>query len=279
VRLVDLKSGAQTHALPGHHGAVLTASWSPTDEYILATGGVDGTVRLWDVRRSAAGGLGVLDMEDSIGITGFDGLGTGARSRNTGRAHMSACNGVTWTDDGKHIVSTGHDEKIRVWDATTGANTMAAFGPVVRNRELAQLLPLITPGYIGSAGQRWLWFPSERELLGFELFEGTMVGRLKIQELTSGAGNRSALGGTGGRNTRQRVTSLAWRRAGHVEMYSSHTDGSIRTWKPRTMEDVNVDNDESQEKDYGFDDSGRKRKRAVLDDIFHDLTRQKITFT
>ena len=113
IRLVDLRSGSSTHSLAGHQGAVLGVSWNPSLEHILASGGIDGTLRLWDVRKSS-GTLGVLNLEDSTGIVGFDGLGRGARNRGAGKAHGGAVNGITWTDDGQYIVSAGHDERIRV---------------------------------------------------------------------------------------------------------------------------------------------------------------------
>lgn len=42
VRLVDLRSGANTHALVGHSGATLSTAWSPVREHILASGATDG---------------------------------------------------------------------------------------------------------------------------------------------------------------------------------------------------------------------------------------------
>jgi DNA excision repair protein ERCC-8 len=107
VRLVDLRSGAAVQALVAHTGAVLTTAWSPRDEHIVASGSSDGTIRLWDIRRSA-GQLGVLDMEDSIGIPGYDRMGLGARSAGRGRAHTATVNGLAWTDDGQFLISTVH---------------------------------------------------------------------------------------------------------------------------------------------------------------------------
>ena len=118
VRLVDLRSSFNTHSLAGHHGAILSVSWSPRIEHILASGATDGTIRLWDIRKSS-GSLGVLNVEDSTGIMGFDDLGRGARSRECGKAHQGAVNGLTWSDDGAYIVSAGHDERVRVWNSAT----------------------------------------------------------------------------------------------------------------------------------------------------------------
>ena len=269
---MDLRSGASTHSLVGHHGAVLSVAWSPVDEYILASGGSDGTVRLWDVRRSA-GSLGVMDLEDSVGVGGEDGLAMHARPRDRGVAHVGACNGVVWTDDGKFLVTAGHDERVRVWDVAVGANALAHFGPIIKNTHLSTLLPLVVPSSVGSPRDRVIFYPNEKEILMFDLFEGTLFKRLKVP----GAAVAQASGSAGQRNIRNRTTSLAWR-AGNVEMYSAHSNGVIHAWKPRTREEIEL---EKEEAEHGADaeDSSRKRKREALQEVFRDLTRQKITFT
>lgn len=274
VRLVDLRSGASAHSLAGHHGAVLSVAWSPHDEHILASGGSEGTVKLWDIRRSA-GSLGVLDMDDSVGIGGEDGRGKNARSRNHGKAHVGACNGVVWTEDGRHLVTAGHDERVRVWDVGVGANALSHFGPMIKNTHLSTLLPLLAPKHISSA--QVMLYPNEKELLMFDLFEGTLLKRLRAP----GVAVAQASGSAGQANVRNRITSLAWR-AGNVEVYSAHSDGLIRAWKPKTKEEMRIERDEAKQVDDDDDeeeDEGRKRKRQALDDVFRDLTRQKITFT
>lgn len=266
---MDLRSGAATQALAGHAGAVLSVAWSPKDEYLLASGGVDGTVRFWDVRRSAAG-LGLLDMEDSVGVLGSDGRGAEARSRHSGRAHTGPVNGVVWTDDGRHVVTTGHDEKIRVWDVGRGANTLASFGPVVKNSHLSGLTPLLVPSSAGAtpAGEEILFFPSEREILMFELFEGKMLKRLKCPPLQSRAKGINA----GQTNARNRTTALAWREHA-VEVVSAHADGTLRVWKPRTSDDAAVDEEIGEEE--AAEEGELKEKRKVLEDIYDDVTRKK----
>lgn len=271
VRLVDLRSGASAHSLAGHHGAVLSVAWSPHDEYILASGGSEGTVKLWDIRRSA-GSLGVLDMDDSVGIGGEDGRGKNARSRNHGKAHIGACNGVVWTEDGRHLVTAGHDERVRVWDVGVGANALSHFGPIIKNTHLSTLLPLLAPKHISSS--QVMLYPNEKEPLMFDLFEGTLLKRLRAP----GVAIAQASGSAGQRNIRNRITSLAWR-AGDVELYSAHSDGLIRAWKPKTKEEMQIENDEAEQVDDEDEDESRKRKRQALDDVFRDLTRQKITFT
>lgn len=277
VRLVDLRSAASTHSLAGHGGAVMTVAWHPRNEHILATGGSDGLIRVWDIRRSA-NSLGVLDLDDSTGIGGIDGLGRGARPRERGKAHSGAANGLTWTDAGDFIVSTGHDEHIRVWDTATGANTLTNFGPAVKNGHTSTLLPLVTPSRLTPPAQELLIYPNPRELLVYELHTGKLISRLRTP---SQASSHTAVGaGSGTRNVLNRTTSLAWR-AHAIELYSAHTDGTIRCWQPRTAEDNLHEEEDDEDADGGENGNAaeRKRKRDELDDIVNSLTKRKITFT
>ena len=256
---------------------MLSVAWSPRDDHILASGGSDGTVRFWDVRRSA-GNLGVLDLEDSVGILGQDGTGKNAHPRNSGKAHIGACNGVAWTDDGNYIVTAGHDERIRVWDTSTGANTLSHFGPIVKNSHLSTLLPLFVPTHVTPPGKITMCYPNEKEILMFDALEGTLLKRLRAP----GVAVAQARGSAGQRNIRHRVTSLAWR-SGQVELYSAHSDGIIRAWMPRTKEDAEAEAEEAEDAggDGEEEEEGdeRKRKRQALDEVYRELTRQKITFT
>lgn len=272
VRLVDLQSGASTHSLVGHKGGVLSVAWSPLDEYLLASAGSDGTVRFWDIRRSA-GCLGVLDLEDAVGVGGEDGLGTKARQRDRGRAHMGAANGVVWTDDAKYLVTAGHDERVRVWNVATGANALSHFGQSIKNTNFSSLVPLLVPHHLNRPGERLMIYPNEKELLVFDLLEGTLIKRLRVPNPS--IAQAGAVGGQ--RNVRNRITSLAWR-MGDLECYSAHTDGVVRAWRPRTPADTELDKEDTLEADESGDES-RKRKREALNDVFRDLTKQKITFT
>jgi DNA excision repair protein ERCC-8 len=273
VRLIDLRSGSATHALAGHSGAVMSVAWHPKDENVLASGGTDGGIRVWDVRRSASS-LGVLDAEDSIGLAGYDGRGTGARGRERGKAHSGAVNGIVWSDDGQYLVSTGHDERMRVWDMTSGANTLAHFGSGLKNTQRTALYPLLAPRVVGAGGREVVFYPNPKEVLAFDLHAGKLLGRLRA----TAQQQRGGEDGMGVRNLVPRTTSLAWR-AYNVEMYSAHADGVIRCWRPRTSEDRIAD-EEDKDDDDGLEDSNeRKRKREELEQIVRDLTGKRITYS
>ncbi|KAF2212855.1 hypothetical protein CERZMDRAFT_97353 [Cercospora zeae-maydis SCOH1-5] len=273
VRLVDLRSGSASHSLAGHSGSLLTVAWHPTHENILASGATDGVVRTWDVRKSASS-LGVLDMEDSIGIAGYDGRGTGARRREKGRAHNGAVNGLSWTDEGRHLVTTGHDERVRVWNMDTGANTLVNFGPGLKNSTTTALLPLVVPSHLSAAGREVVCYPNPKEILAFDMHEGTLQNRLRVQSLPGANQADSNV-----RNLKNRTTALAWR-AHHVQMYSAHGDGAIRCWSPRTAEDAAAEQEEADELEGGEGAAAeRKRKREAFEQIVADLTTKKITFS
>ncbi|KAL1304677.1 hypothetical protein AAFC00_003633 [Neodothiora populina] len=278
VRLVDLRSGASTHSLAGHSGAVLTTAWHPKREHVLASGGSDGLIRLWDVRRSASS-LGVLDMDDSSGLLAD--ANTLQRPRERGKAHAGAVNGLTWDAEGTYLVSCGHDEKIRIWDGINGANTLTNFGPAVKNANTTTLLPLVSPTHLTGSSKEVLIYPNPRELLVYEMHTGKLLTRLRTPSFAS---KRTAVSaGSGTRNVVNRTTSLAWR-AHTIELYSAHSDGTIRSWKPKTWEDkateeesnVDADGDDNNIDDH--DARERKRKREELDDIVDSLTKRKVTY-
>ncbi|KAK3029782.1 hypothetical protein RJ639_038224 [Escallonia herrerae] len=63
VRLCDIASGAFAHTLSGHRDGVMSVEWSTSSEWVLLTGGSDGAIRFWDIRR--AGCFSVLDQSNS----------------------------------------------------------------------------------------------------------------------------------------------------------------------------------------------------------------------
>ena len=305
VRLVDLRSGAAVQSLVapgqvgGSAGAVLAVAWSPRHEHVLASGTTDGAVRIWDVRR-ASGLVGLLDQEDSLGIsvraqnTGFTAATGFAELQQRGirmsaRAHTGAVNGLTWTDDGAFIVSAGHDQRIRVWDAATGANTLASFGPTIRNRAIGTVHGMfVTPVGLTPPRSELLVWPNENEILVLDLHGGSVVTRLRGTGPTTAAVR--ARGGGGERTVRNRITSMVWRGGGGggassgVVMggtsapggfYSGHLDGQIRAWMPAVEGDDQEDEDTTAQEAV----EEKTKKRKAIDDAFRSLMGRQITFT
>ncbi|KAK9477793.1 WD40-repeat-containing domain protein [Lipomyces japonicus] len=226
IRLLDLRSSSAAHMLQGHEGVSVNAvKWSPVNEFVLASGGSDGTVRVWDVRRSNAC-LTVLDMEKTGGSR-FGGQGHGrsqAFSSSSSsflgeiKSHRGVVNGLTWLENGKKLISTGTDEMIRVWNLTgsldSGTNGLINFGPLVRNRYLNNVSLVLSP--IGDCVPQLLFSPSDNgEILVSQVHDGKLVRRL-----------------AGSVTMRKRVAGLASRGPDHVEIFSGNSDGDIILWEP-----------------------------------------------
>lgn len=128
---------------------------------------------------------------------------------------------------------------------------------------------MVTPTSLTPPKKEILFYPNEQELLMFELHEGKLMKRMKVPGPSKAAVRSSR---TGERNMRNRITALAWR--GPVEgILSGHSDGMVRAWAPVMEGDEESDDEEEDKREEGM-----KRKRDLLDDIYRDLTRQKITF-
>lgn len=298
VRLIDLRTNASVQSLvaPGQitgGGAVFALAWSPRHEHVLASGTLDGAVRIWDIRRASAL-LGLLDQEDSLGISGR-GLGNGSGSsawtrggRVSAKAHAGPVNGLAWTDDGAYIVSAGHDRRIRVWDAATGANTLASFGPSIRNGQLARAPLFVSPTGLTPAGRELLFWPNESEVLVMDLHDGSVVTRLRAPGAQAVAGVRTG-SRAGERSVRNRITSLVWRGAGghgrRVEgpvpggtnapggLYSGQMDGVIRAWVPQGL------GDDDEDVHDGSEDARQGQKRKAINDVLRAFQGGNITFT
>ncbi|KAI9167621.1 DNA excision repair protein ckn1 [Paramyrothecium foliicola] len=289
VRLVDLKSGSAVQALVAHGGPVLATAWSPRKEHILVSGHADGKIRVWDIRR-AGGVIAQLDQEDALGVVhrfrhaSAAGLDRVTHFREAAQAHDEAVNGLQWTDDGRYIVSAGLDRRVRVWDADTGANTLASFGSLIQNQHARTNNFLISPSGLSTRRELLFW-PNDQEILAFNLHDGNLVTRLRSPGSANPAGQRG--GSTMGSN---RITSIVWRGAGGSgrqagpvmgggnsigTIYSSHQDGQIRAWSPQVPGPDDLDENEQ----INEDEEVTRKKRKALDDAYRSLMGKQITFT
>lgn len=262
--------------------------WAPHRPYILASASTDNRAIIFDIRKAGtSSAIGSLDMDNTAGASAQSGTSGSVAKHHAftrhGRAHNGALTGIRWTSNGSHLITAGQDSRLRVWDATTGANALVHFGPRLRNSastHLAERAPLILSSSLVEAGHETLLWPNfndqedRGEILMFELRDGTFVKTLKVPGLMSAtrqqrAGKSSAL-------SAGRINALAWRGNGGsgegLELFSAHGDGTIRTWVSRVPEGE-PDMEGNDEPDT------RKRKRDVLEEIYQGLTGSSVTFT
>ncbi|XP_054630044.1 DNA excision repair protein ERCC-8 isoform X2 [Dunckerocampus dactyliophorus] len=113
---------ARKHSLiAGHRAEVLSVRWSPRYEHILASASADSKVKVWDVRR-ASGSLLTLDQHN--------GDKSRAASEAVNTAHNGRVNGLCFTSDGLYLLTSGTDDRMRLWNSATGENTLVNYGKV-----------------------------------------------------------------------------------------------------------------------------------------------------
>ncbi len=160
VYLCDLKSGSTTQQLIGHGSGISSSGissvqWSPVNEFILVSGGADGCIKLWDVRRSgSAACLTTLDQEMKLnsdrlleyeqrkqnGMVITNGnvirkkrrkllneqkaVGPGNYSVVQCSAHIQSHSGpvasLSFTPDGEYIVSASPSDGLHLWHIQKG---------------------------------------------------------------------------------------------------------------------------------------------------------------
>ncbi|KAM4810208.1 DNA excision repair protein ERCC-8 [Rhinophrynus dorsalis] len=187
VQLCDLKSGSCSHILQGHRGEVLTVCWSPRYDYILATASTDSRVKLWDVRK-ASGCLITLDQHN--------GEKSKSSSEAANTAHNGRVNGLCFTSDGLHLLTVGTDDRMRLWNSSSGENTLVNYGKVC-NESRKSLKFTVSVG----CSPEFVFVPYDSTIVAYTIYYGEKISVLrghydnvdccvfhpKFQELYSGS--------------------------------------------------------------------------------------------
>ncbi|KAI3403973.2 hypothetical protein KGF56_003240 [Candida oxycetoniae] len=224
VRILDIKSTSSAHTLKGHKGKTLCAKWHPINPNILATGGYDGEVKIWDIRRSESL-LCRLDMLRTNCSTATAAAAAATSSEKTNltqdsvKAHSGPVNGLVWDESGTLLYSAGNDDKVRVWDMVGTSfppiNKLINFGPLTRNKFPQTIPMLLNPK--GETSVQYLLFPSENgDILVLRTIDGKLVNRL------SRSGSKSI----------GRTCSMVNGGPFTCKYFCGTVDGEIICWKP-----------------------------------------------
>ena len=100
-RLFDIATGTE-HVLAGHHDFVSGLAFSP-DGSTLATGSIDGTIRLWDT--------------------------TSGKITAWLPGHMQETTDVAFSADGLTLASLGREDSLKLWDLRTGREVVSEAEP------------------------------------------------------------------------------------------------------------------------------------------------------
>lgn len=187
VEIIDLRSGGSTQELRGHSSSILTCCWSPVDEYLLATGGIDNNIFFWDIRS----GNSVLKRLDQYNA-----------NTESGTAHTGYVNSLQFTSDGLLLVSFGTDNRLRLWETLNGHNQMINYGKIKNDVKKSVQFAISN-----NSKPSLIYVPSCGNIYILELLSGQRVGQLYghfnsvnccfyrdiYQELYSGGNDRNVL--------------------------------------------------------------------------------------
>lgn len=168
IRLMDLRSGSNSHNLSGHESKTLVVKWHPSRTNILCSGGLDCQIKMWDVRRSNSF-LCVLDLKNTSEECA-------SYPTESVKSHFGYVNGLLWNETGTMLYSSGNDDKIRVWNmhSTFPKNELVNFSSFISNKSLFEKKFILTRRY--ETELRFLIYPSDDgSLFVFRALDGKII--------------------------------------------------------------------------------------------------------
>jgi eukaryotic-like serine/threonine-protein kinase len=120
VRVWGLSTGAALHALTGHTNFLISVAFSP-DGRRLASAGFQGDVRVWDVPAGAEARPAFAALPAPAAAPALANVATAllAPASRTLPGHAGRASCVTFSPDGRRLVSAGVDGVFHVWDTAS----------------------------------------------------------------------------------------------------------------------------------------------------------------
>jgi len=228
VRLCDLKTAKATHSLIGHRESVWAVEWSPSNEYLLATGSLDKSIRVWDIRR-ANSCLLILDQHNfNTKPEPF----TPSRPEVTATAHNAAVTSLCFTPTGQYLISAGNDNRIHMWNLATGMNTLVNYPGALNRSPKSNQIAVSNNG-------KFVYYPSFNSINVYDIYSGEQVGVLQ--------------------GHLDKVNCCVFHPT-NMELYSGGNDAQILAWTPSQEPQAVASGEvgpETVDKDTWSDDEGK----------------------
>ncbi|PPQ67375.1 hypothetical protein CVT25_005954 [Psilocybe cyanescens] len=251
-RVWDLLSGDEIGRLRGHIGAVHCLQ---VEDHVCLTGGADGNVRLWDLRRvnDADGwsegemvnlsdvpeedekGGELVEYPNGIRASEDDSLHKDGTCARLLEGHTQAVTALYFEDE--CLVTGASDKTLRQWDLTTGQCVMtmdilwAISHPAngtMSNPLASQSFPgsfsVQTPPYADGTRDIYEDFVGGVQFWGYGLVSGSGDGAVRMWDMRTGQAHRTLLGHTGP------VTCLQF---DEIHIASGSLDKTMRVWDLR----------------------------------------------
>lgn len=169
IRLCDLRAKTSAHTLEGHRDGIRTLKWCPGNEYLLASGSADRTIRFWDVRK--AGCLLSLDQHGPPEIFP-PGVKLKVSKTTVTTAHDGLVTGLAFTPEGAYLLSTGSDSRMRCWDVDKGQNTLINYLGTRNSSKASTQIALSSNGEV-------VYHPNGRAIHSYRVHTGEQLGSYK----------------------------------------------------------------------------------------------------
>lgn len=260
-RVWDLLTGEEVGRLRGHQGTVKCVQ---VEDQVCLTGGEDGTVHVWDLRRvddddeweGAMLSLSDVAEEDESqdgGVVKTNGIRSGSSKPSSVSERDGPCIRVleghtktvsTLYFEDECLVTGASDKTMRQWDLNTGQCVMtmdilwaishptaAIPGNALPNHlfsgaaAAAGTFAVPTPPYADGTWDMYEDFVGAVQFWGYALVSGSGDGAVRMWDMRTGQPHRTLLGHTGP------VTCLQF---DELHVISGSLDKSIRIWDLRT---------------------------------------------